>query len=110
MKQLLAQKDDLKIETVFHTFGNGIAAEEAVPAAIFTFLHKGHVSFEECINYAIHLGGDTDTIACMTGAISGAYWGLENIPELWQEKCEGVEVGIEFANKIHELREKESSD
>lgn len=103
MKELLSKGDDLETKTVVETFGNGIRAEEAVPAAIFSFLHKGRVSFDMSINYAISLGGDTDTIASMTGAISGAYWGLDNIPDLWKSKCEGVEEAIEFANKIFQL-------
>ena len=106
MKKLLTRGKDLTQETVVETFGNGIRAEQAVPAAIFAFLYKGCVSFEESINYAISLGGDTDTIASMTGAISGAFWGIDNIPELWRKMCEGVEDALEFANKIYELREK----
>jgi len=105
MKELLCKGDNLETKTVVETFGNGIRAEEAVPAAIFSFLHKGRVSFDMSINYAISLGGDTDTIASMAGAISGAYWGLDKIPDLWKNKCEGVEEAIEFANKIFELHE-----
>lgn len=103
MKELLGKDDTLETETVVETFGNGIKAQEAVPAAIFCFLHKGRVSFDEAINYAISLGGDTDTIASMAGAISGAYWGVDNIPTLWQNKCEAVDEAIEFANKLYQL-------
>lgn len=110
MKELLNKGETLKPETVVETFGNGIRAEEAVPAAIFSFLHKGRVSFQESINYAISLGGDTDTIASMAGAISGAYWGMNEIPELWKSKCEGVEEAIEFANKIFELNKERKDD
>ena len=106
MKDLLAQKD-LGIQTVVDTFGNGIRAQEAVPAAIFAFLHKGGESFEECIHFAINLGGDTDTIASMAGAISGAYLGLDpSIPQMWREKCEGVQEAIKFADELFELRSK----
>jgi len=38
--------------------------------------------------YAISLGGDTDTIASMAGAISGAYLGIEAIPQDWKAKLE----------------------
>ena len=40
-------------------------------------------SFYESVIYAISLGGDTDTIGAMTGAISGAYYGEEAIPQEW---------------------------
>lgn len=103
MKDLLNKGDTLETEAVVETFGNGIKAQEAVPAAIFSFLHKGKKSFDESVNYAMSLGGDTDTIASMTGAISGAYWGVDRIPPLWQNKCEAVDEAIEFANKIYKL-------
>lgn len=111
MKGLLSKLTALETETVVETFGNGIRAQEAVPAAIFSFLYKGKVSFQDSVNYAISLGGDTDTIASMTGAISGAYWGVDNVPTMWQNKCEAVDEAIEFANKIYELhRERIETD
>ena len=104
MKTLLTQEQEPNTQDAYGTFGNGIRAEQAVPAAIFAFLHKGRVSFEESINFAISLGGDTDTIASMAGAISGAYWGLDAIPRFWREKAEAVDEAIDFAEKIYELR------
>lgn len=103
MKSLLAQEKEWTAKDAYETFGNGIRAEQAVPAAIFAFLYKGRASFTESINFAISLGGDTDTIASMTGAISGAYWGLGAIPNFWQDKVEAVDEAIDFAQKIHEL-------
>lgn len=32
-------------------------------------------------------GGDTDTIATMAGAIAGAYYGMEQVPESWQRSA-----------------------
>jgi poly(ADP-ribose) glycohydrolase ARH3 len=66
--------------------GNGIKAEEAVPMAIYCYLcHRD--SFEKAIESAIFLGGDTDTIASMTGAISGAALGESSIPRRWIERA-----------------------
>ena len=62
--------------------GNGIKAQEAVPMAIYCYL-ANPTSFEKALESAIFLGGDTDTIACMTGAISGAALGESHIPERW---------------------------
>lgn len=42
----------------------------SVPIAILAFLEAG--SFEETIRLAISMGGDSDTIACMAGAIAAA--------------------------------------
>lgn len=45
-----------------------------VPQAIFVFLQSN--DFEDSIRKAISIGGDTDTIACMVGGISEAYYGI----------------------------------
>ena len=66
--------------------GNGIKAEEAVPMAIYCYL-SNHDSFETAIESAIFLGGDTDTIASMTGAISGAALGESSIPGRWIKRA-----------------------
>src|SRR5262249_40553654 len=65
--------------------GNGIKAQEAVPMAIYCYLANLR-SFEKAVEAAIFLGGDTDTIASMTGAISGAALCESNIPARWIER------------------------
>ncbi|MFE4644605.1 ADP-ribosylglycohydrolase family protein [Streptomyces sp. NPDC056730] len=39
--------------------------------------------FEEALRAAIDLGGDTDTVAAVTGGLAGAYYGLDAIPARW---------------------------
>ncbi|MET9290848.1 ADP-ribosylglycohydrolase family protein [Streptomyces sp. NPDC003077] len=39
--------------------------------------------FEAAIRAAIDLGGDTDTVAAVTGGLAGAYYGLDAIPVHW---------------------------
>ena len=53
--------------------------------------------------YAISLGGDTDTIASMAGAIGGAYCGLGSIPQEWIDCCEESERAISLADSLYEL-------
>jgi poly(ADP-ribose) glycohydrolase ARH3 len=62
-------------------------APRSVPTAIHCFLRHPE-SYPETVTYAISLGGDTDTIAAMAGAISGAYLGIEAIPFHWRVKLE----------------------
>lgn len=50
------------------------SCEITVPQAIFIFLISE--SFEDSIRNAISIGGDTDTIACMVGSVSEAYYGI----------------------------------
>lgn len=40
-------------------------------------------SFEESLGAAIDLGGDTDTVAAVTGALAGAVYGAAAIPKRW---------------------------
>lgn len=40
-------------------------------------------SFEDALRAAIDLGGDTDTVAAVTGGLAGAVYGYEAIPERW---------------------------
>lgn len=49
------------------------------------------------------LGGDTDTIACMAGAIAGAHYGFEAIPQPWIRCCEGAEEALQNAEPLREL-------
>ena len=69
--------------TVVAELGNGVEALRSVPTAIYAFL-RNNESYEAAVTYAIGLGGDTDTIACMAGAIAGAYLGIDAIPERWR--------------------------
>jgi poly(ADP-ribose) glycohydrolase ARH3 len=83
---------------VVRELGNGVEAYNSVPTAIYCFL-RNWGSFEDSVLYAISLGGDTDTIGAMTGAISGTYHGVEAIPERWKS-------GLERGDYIEELAEK----
>lgn len=85
--------------------GNGIEAFNSVPTAIYSFLTHPQ-SFAEAIIYAISLGGDTDTIAAMTGAISGAYLGIEAIPETWRERLENRDYIEELAEELWLIKTK----
>lgn len=60
------------------TMGTGAHVVETVPAALGTLLVAK--SFKEAITCAIQAGGDTDTVAAITGAVWGA---IEAPPELW---------------------------
>jgi ADP-ribosylglycohydrolase len=55
----------------------------SVPEAIIAFLESD--SFEDAVRKAISLGGDSDTIACITGAVAHAHY--REIPEDWVSYC-----------------------
>lgn len=57
---------------------------DSLEAAIWCALTTN--SFEDSVLKAVNLGGDTDTIASITGGITGLLYGIESIPNEWKEK------------------------
>ena len=54
---------------------------DSLEAAIWSFLSSN--SYSETILKAINLGGDTDTIAAISGGLGGIYYGINSIPDKW---------------------------
>jgi len=52
--------------------------------AAYCFLRHPN-SHAELIHEAVFIGGDTDTVACMAGAISGTVFGIQAIPLRWRD-------------------------
>ncbi|XP_044143583.1 ADP-ribose glycohydrolase ARH3 isoform X1 [Bufo gargarizans] len=97
---------------VVEELGHGIAAFESVPTAIYSFLRcmdpvddlpKEMNSLQRTVIFCILLGGDTDTIATMAGAIAGAYHGEDQVPELWRKSSEGYKDAEDWGKQLWEL-------
>lgn len=54
-----------------------VSCQGSVPQAIIAFLES--TDFEDAVRKAVSIGGDSDTIACITGGIAQAYYG--GVPE-----------------------------
>lgn len=80
--------------------GTGIAAHMSVPTSLACFLANAD-SFTGAVEAAVSLGGDTDTIAAMTGALAGAHNGYSAIPKTWQE-VEGAAELVRLADALSE--------
>ena len=95
---------------VLTRFSCNVKSIEAVPPAIASFLFSS--SFEEAVVNGVNLGGDTDTIGAMAGAVAGAYYGLKAIPERWLDVLENgakgrdyvIHLAFEAARTKHEQR------
>jgi ADP-ribosylglycohydrolase len=89
-------KDEIRAE-ITESFGYGLGAttedlrpayryditcQGTVPAALVAFLDSS--DFESAVRNAISLGGDADTLACITGSIAEAYYG--GVPRPIEEK------------------------
>lgn len=96
------QSSGFNADDVVNLFGNDISAQQAVPAAICTFVKCSHLNFSETLISAFSLGGDTDTIGSMTGALAGTHFGYSSIPVEWQNSCEGLGDAISFADQLYD--------
>ena len=81
------------VDDIRSTYSFDVSCQGTVPEAIIAFLDSD--SYEDAVRNAISLGGDSDTLACITGGIAEAFYGdiPKHIrkkvnecltPELWQ--------------------------
>ena len=68
---------DRTIQDIRRGYSFDESCQDSVPEAIIAFLES--TDFESAIRLAISLGGDSDTIACIAGSISEAFY--KEIPE-----------------------------
>ena len=73
---------DFTIDEIRSSYQFNETCQETVPQAIACFLES--TTFEDAIRTAISLGGDSDTIGAITGAIAEAYYG---VPQALKEKA-----------------------
>lgn len=88
-------------EQIRPTYTWGGTCQDSVPQAIVAFLDGE--DYEDSIRNAISIGGDSDTIGCITGSIAEAYFGvpadlrtsaMKYLPEEFQS------IISEFENKF----------
>lgn len=56
-----------------------------VPVALYAWYHH-FGDYRASVESIVELGGDTDTVAAITGALAGAVSGVSEIPEKWQSR------------------------
>ena len=59
-----------------------VSCQGTMPAAIQCFFEGNN--YEEVVRLAVSLGGDADTLACISGSIAEAYYG---VPEHLKKRC-----------------------
>lgn len=65
------------LDQIRPTYRFDVSCQGSVPQAMIAFLES--TDFEDAIRNAVSIGGDSDTIACMTGSIAHAFYG--KVPE-----------------------------
>lgn len=66
---------DFTLDEIRPTYEFVETCQESVPQALEAFFESE--SFEDAIRCAISIGGDSDTIAAITGSIAEAYYGMD---------------------------------
>jgi len=66
-----------KIDDIRLGYEFDVSCQGSVPEAIIAFLES--TDYENAIRLAVSIGGDSDTIACITGGIAEAFY--KNIPD-----------------------------
>ena len=61
------------VDDIRPSYGFDVSCQGTVPEAIISFLDSD--SYEDAIRNAVSLGGDSDTLACITGGIAEAFYG-----------------------------------
>ncbi len=80
--------------------GEGWVAEEAVACALYCFC-RTPTDYSSTVLTGANTVGDSDSIASIAGAISGAYNGLGAIPEPWVSGVENSDGLRDLARRLH---------
>jgi poly(ADP-ribose) glycohydrolase ARH3 len=98
-KNRLERLREVKVDRDIEQFGNGIEAHESVVTALACFgLYPQ--DYQKALATALWQGGDTDTIAAMTGALVGAHIGSEFSKDLPLKRLEDGDEFIEFVRAL----------
>lgn len=76
-----------KLEAVLDKW-RGWAGHEAVAASLFCFMR--YDTFESAVLAAVNSPGDSDSLGAITGALAGAFYGAETIPNRWTAEIENA--------------------
>lgn len=88
----LAQGDELDIafERIATEVGTGVEARQSIPAAFAVLAVAKGDAWQACV-LAANLGGDTDTIGAIAGAVAGACCGFSRLPQDRIAQLHGVD-------------------
>ncbi|MDX9701956.1 MAG: ADP-ribosylglycohydrolase family protein [Candidatus Auribacterota bacterium] len=91
------------VSQVISQLGNNSEALHCVPTALYAFLlHPG--DFESAVVYAVNLGGNSDTLGALTGALSGTYCGFDAIPDRWVRNLkDNAHNAVQVAGKLYKV-------
>ena len=74
---------------------------QTVPAALYCWASSPS-DFRQCVETAVLLGGDSDSVAAIAGAISGANLGHDRIPQDWLDRLAEWPRSIAWMQRLAE--------
>lgn len=74
IEEIFGYNMSLSCDSIRKKYTWGATCQDTVPQAICAFLDSN--SFEDAIRNAISIGGDSDTLACITGSIAEPFYGI----------------------------------
>jgi ADP-ribosylglycohydrolase len=86
IKQRFRYDLNREIDDIRPGYAFDVSCQGTVPEAIIAFLDSA--SYEDAVRNAVSLGGDSDTLACITGGIAEAFYG--EVPSHIQKKVEDI--------------------
>lgn len=86
---------DFTLDEIRSTYEFDVSCQGSVPQALEAFLES--TSFEDAIRNAISIGGDSDTIGAICGAVAGAYYG---VPDEIRVKAESF-LDVRLLETLH---------
>ncbi|MBO8181508.1 MAG: ADP-ribosylglycohydrolase family protein [Archaeoglobus sp.] len=95
---------DAELEYAVEKLGNSIMVWDVVPMAFYCVLSSKN--FSEAVKKGANAGGDTDSIAAIAGAISGAKFGVKEIPENWKKSVKDSSYLLKLADQLYQTHMK----
>jgi len=92
---------DFTLDEIRPDYSFDVTCQGSVPQAIEAF--KESTGFEDAIRNAVSLGGDSDTIAAMTGSIAWSYYGRDGLTSDMKNLLLQVRIPHDLKSVIEEF-------
>jgi len=101
-ERILSINDLKSANEAYDIFKTGLDSMECAPSAIASFVKTN--GFKEGMIACVNAGGDTDSMGSMYGAIAGAYYGVEDIPDIWISGIQNKNMLFKLSNNLYALK------
>ena len=96
---------DFTLDAIRPAYAFDETCQGSVPQAIAAFLES--VSYEDAVRNAVSLGGDSDTLAAITGSVAWSYYGCKGKDKTMSEMlaCAKKYLPEDFISTIREIQD-----